>query len=438
MRRRRNRWLWTLAILLVMALAGFAFYRYWTRPVPLTAAVLADAVEDGKVLTAFARVFGSARSGATLRVTQHATPADVVKTFMDRRADIAILRADADTRGQANVLAVMRRNVGVLVSLDPRIDAVGKLRGRRIGVIGQSGADAFADALLRAYEIEPREVTLVPLQLDGVTRAAEDKRVDAVIGATPFVLRRQGEALRALLRNKKLKASILTIDRAEEVVRHAPAFEALEIPANLFGDLPEEPEKSVGIATNLVVQANMANEVAAALARQFLSNRQAVIAEAPTAAQISAPATAKDSFVRVHPGVAAYIDNEEETFFDKYGDLVYIFMAIGGIFGSGFVALRRSFGPDREADACELVDDLVDLRREARDLAVAGEAPGAPERWADLSSRFETMLATALPLIADSSVGDRTVQALSTALATTERAIADVAPVALARRPGSG
>ncbi len=40
-----------------------------------------------------------------------------------------------------------------------------------------------------------------------------------------------------------------------------------------------------------------------------------------------------------HPGAAAFLDGEEETFFDKYSDLIYIGAMIGSVLVSGVATL---------------------------------------------------------------------------------------------------
>jgi TRAP-type uncharacterized transport system substrate-binding protein len=440
LRRRRNRWVWALASLFAIAAGSLAFYKYWTRPAQLTAAVVEDAGNELAVLTAYSRYFAANKTGLRMSVQTYKTRGDVAQAFLDKRADLAVLRAEANLLGRASVVAVMNRTIGLVVSLDPKIDEIEKLRGKRVALFSVNGAaDTFFAALLQAYDLTDSDVQLVNVDSETLARLVAEKKVDAIVSAAPIVSRRSGEAIRAILRLKNVKAKLLPVTHVDELVRRAPAFEDYDIAERSFGELPEEETKSVAMPTNLVAQSTMPNEVAAALARQFLSNKQAVNAEAPSAAQIAAPKTDKDAFVRVHPGVAAYIDNEELTFFDKYGDLVYIAAMVGGVFASGFVALRRSFGHDSEADACDLIDELFDLRREARDLPHL-RAADLPGRWRDLSERFEEKLALALPLIADGGVGDRTVQALSTALTAAERAIADIGALAFgyqrARRDG--
>lgn len=442
LRRRRNRALVTLATLLAIGVSVGLLYKWWNRPIPVSIVVSETNADDVKVLGAFARDFSVGKRSVLLRVMTAPTSRDAVDLFRAGHADMAVARADADLGGGVNAIAVLRKNYGVVVSLDPKIDEVARIKGRRVGVMGPAGLnDPFFDALLKAYDLTPEDVTRVPLEGPQSLAAIEEKQVDVLIGVSSIAIGRAAAALRGALRARaKIKMTFLPIDRAADLVRINPAFEEEELEKGAFGALPAEAVPTVSIGAVIVARAQMSNEVAAALARQFLSNRQAVIAEAPAASQMEAPSIEPDAFLRAHQGVVNYVNNEELTFFDKYGDLVYIFMAVGGVFGSAAVALRRSFGPDRESDACELVDDLVDLRRAVREtIHRAGETPrdDLARRWIEGSKDFEEMLGRALALIADPSVEERTVQALGAALAAAERAITELAPIALGPRTPS-
>lgn len=440
MRRRRNRGVVLAGVLFAALAVSLGVWRWLSQPVPLTVVALKSSADEMRVLNAFARVFADNKLGATLRVTAVDTPQQVVETFLSGKADLAVVRTDADLRGQAASIAVLRKNIILAVAIDPKIKGVGDFRGRRIGVVGHYHTnDGPLRAVLTAYDMTLEDIERVDLTPESVARAIQDNRVDALFAIAPLFLGAQGEGVRSLLKSKPQKAHLLEIDQNDEVARERPAYETFDIPANTFGPQPEEETASLVVNTHLVAKAKLSNDVAALLARQFLSNRQGVIADAPTAAQIEAPSVAKDAFLRVHPGVGAYIENNEQSFFDKYGDFVYIFMAIGGVFGSAMVALRRSIGPDRESEACDLVDELVDLRRAVR-VAIHESASMKADKlgtiWVEASNEFELMLGRSLPLIADHSVEQRTVQALGTALAAAERAIAELAPLAL-RRPAS-
>ena len=55
--------------------------------------------------------------------------------------------------------------------------------------------------------------------------------------------------------------------------------------------------------------------------------------------RIEAPNTDKGAALPVHAGSAAYIDDDEQTFFDKYSDMIYIGAMLLGVLASGATAV---------------------------------------------------------------------------------------------------
>jgi hypothetical protein len=103
-------------------------------------------------------------------------------------------------------------------------------------------------------------------------------------------------------------------------------YEASEIPAGAFGGSPDRPDdevKTISFAHHIVARKGLSDSTVAAFTRQLFAIRQAVMAEFPLAAKIETPDTDKDAAIPVHPGAAAFIDGEEKTFLDRYGDFIW-------------------------------------------------------------------------------------------------------------------
>jgi hypothetical protein len=113
-------------------------------------------------------------------------------------------------------------------------------------------------------------------------------------------------------------------------------YEASEIPARAFGGSPDRPDdevKTISFAHHIVARKGLSDSTVAAFTRQLFAIRQAVMAEFPLAAKIETPDTDKDAAIPVHPGAAAFIDGEEKTFLDRYGD--FIWWALMGLSAMG-------------------------------------------------------------------------------------------------------
>ena len=73
-----------------------------------------------------------------------------------------------------------------------------------------------------------------------------------------------------------------------------------------------------------MARSSLPDSVAADVTRLLFSERLSIAQIAPLASQIEAPSTTKGAALPVHPATAAYLDDEEKSFFDRYSDFIYI------------------------------------------------------------------------------------------------------------------
>ena len=85
----------------------------------------------------------------------------------------------------------------------------------------------------------------------------------------------------------------------------------------------------------------------------------------PGEIKIQAPATDKDASVVVHPGALAYLNDDQKTFFDRYGDHIFYGLLIFPIFGSAIAAVAEYFRRSGRARRLRLLQRLLDLTRKA-------------------------------------------------------------------------
>src|SRR6202158_6610439 len=115
-RKRRNSLLLLLvAGLLVFGLAGGALYYAW-RPVTLRIAVGPPGSDDQKLIQAMAQAY--ARDGSAVRLSPITTDGAVesIALLGAAKADLAVARADLNMPGDAETVAIVRKNVVVLWS----------------------------------------------------------------------------------------------------------------------------------------------------------------------------------------------------------------------------------------------------------------------------------------------------------------------------------
>ena len=107
-----------------------------------------------------------------------------------------------------------------------------------------------------------------------------------------------------------------------------------------------------------------------------------IAATAPLANRMEAPSTNKDSTHPIHPGAAAYLDGQEETFLDKYSDFIYIGAMVLSVLASAAAALASRFTATSRARSEDLMEGLLEHLARAR-IATTGQELDRLERDAD-------------------------------------------------------
>src|ERR671933_742953 len=197
-----RRWLAVATLLLLLASAGAALWRVYTRVSTLTIAVGPQASEDTKLASAFARAL--AADGALIRVNLLPTsgPIESAAKLNSGEAQLAVVRADSPASDRTRILAVLHRDFVVLMAPDrAKVDDFAKLKGRRLGAIGPPGAnDALLAMLMQHHGMGRGDLRVLPLPVPDVVPALRTGRVDAVLFTVPALGAVVGERLRGAAR----------------------------------------------------------------------------------------------------------------------------------------------------------------------------------------------------------------------------------------------
>jgi hypothetical protein len=124
----------------------------------------------------------------------------------------------------------------------------------------------------------------------------------------------------------KPKPGLVPIDSAEAIANVAQAYESYDLPkGSLRGSppIPEDDLTTLRVPVYLVANKNLDADEVTDLTRAIMDARRDLHAEYPFLAQISAPSTDKDAYIPVHPGAAAFYDDSQQSFLDKYSDALY-------------------------------------------------------------------------------------------------------------------
>jgi len=348
-RKRRNTSLLVLAAGLVLFCVAAGTLYYALRPTTLRIAVGPGGSDDQKLVQALAQSFDSERSAVRLSPTTTEGAAESLGLLGAGKADLAVARGDLDMPRDAETVAIVRKNFVVLWSPSglpgkgpkrrpaPKIKTIDDLAGHRVGVIGKTPANvALLRVILSESGIAADKVAVTQFGTNQIEELARDPNLDAFMAVGPLDSKITIDALAATARTRG-EPKFLPIDVSEAIAQKHPLYESEEIPGSIFNADPAWPDDKVDtISVNhlIVARKALSETTVAELARQLFALRHEVAKQVPGAAHIKKPDTDKDAQLPVHRGAAAYIDGNERTFLDKYGDYFWFALLLLSALGS--------------------------------------------------------------------------------------------------------
>jgi TRAP transporter TAXI family solute receptor len=351
-------------LVLFCAAAGGLYYAL--KPVMLRTAVGPPGSDDLKLIQAIAQAFNRDRNAVRLAPTTTEGAVQSIALLGAAKADLAVARADLDMPADAETVAIVRKNFVVLwapsgvaakgAKKQPaaKIKAIDDLAGHRVGIIGRTQANVvLLRVILTESGVDPDKVAVTQFGTNQIEEMARDPSLDAFMSVGPLDSKITAEALEATARARG-EPKFLPIDVSDAIALKHPLYESEEIPGSVFNSKPAWPDDKIDtISVNhlIVARKALSETTVAALARQLFAIRQTLAKEVPGAAHLKKPDTDKDAELPVHRGAAAYLDGNERTFLDRYGDYFWFALLIlSGLGSAGAWLLHFSKRDEREQD----------------------------------------------------------------------------------------
>jgi hypothetical protein len=159
----------------------------------------------------------------------------------------------------------------------------------------------------------------------------------------------------------------------------------------------------------------MTNLVAGAIGRSIFTTKTQLMAKTPLASQIEAPdPDDKNPILPVHPGVAAYLNSGDQSFFDQFQEYFYLGGIVLSLAGSIFALVAGYLGRKRSADDWRPIRRLIEIA----DQAVDSEF----DQLDRLEGEIRALVSSALGSQVHPTDSDR-LSAFSTALAHTRHVV---------------
>ncbi len=374
----RPRIILTIGFLLAAIAAMSLIYYVSNQPTKLTIAVGPADSFDSHLVDVIAQRLQNRREPVQLKIIRTDGSVSSAEALDSGKVDLAVIRGDLPKQPSAGVVVTLHKDpVIFLAAPDAGIRAIADLKGKRIGVIRAraSDSDAFSvntellRIILNYYSLGDGSVTLVPVTIDQVLKAAEEKRIDAVFSVGPVNDPRVLQVVEGMASGSRFGPAFIPISEPDALILKNPLLLKDEIVRGAFGGQPPTPAlaiPTIAVTHSIAASNNLSDGLVADLARTIIKLRPALAREIKLASGIEVPSSDKNAAMPLHPGAAAYIDNEEQTFFDKYGDIVYIAAMLFGLLGSGAAALFSRWSSNARSAAIEHIEDSVDLVSDAR------------------------------------------------------------------------
>lgn len=361
---------WGITVLLALVGLGTGLWLYLNQPTTLTVAAGPVGSDDVRLVVAVAQNFLREREPVRIKLVLTEGYAASAKRLKEGAVDLAVLRSDIDLPDSGATVAILRRDTVMLVApAASGITRVGDLDGKRVGINRLiPGNRQLIETILKHYEIDLSRVTIELLAPGENVAAFREGRIDASMAVAPVTSRGFGEAVAAITASGSAPVFIPLRENTALAQRN-PAFDASDIVRGVFGGDPPRPSEtipSINVTRRLFARRDLADNTVTELARALYDARSALQSEVRAAYQIEAPDTERDSAIPTHPGAAAFIDGEQQTFFERYGDWMYLGIMGFSLIGSVLAAMWSASSSQRRREAMTGLDRLVELLSQTR------------------------------------------------------------------------
>ena len=339
--------------------------RVWLRNSETLVFAVGDASgPEARFATRQSWVLKNNSSRLRLRIVPNADNAKALQQFDRKDASLAILRTDAKIPPRARAVAILERDVFLLISpAGKKIKTIADLKKRKIAVIADSESSAALvrnilelsdspDAAARV-QMAPPGSTFDKLFASGFSAVIKVAHASQIVKDKSYELyaRRGGFTLNA-------------IDAAKAIARKNPAISEETVATGMLSASPAVPEEdldTIGLEWLLVAQSRLPTTTVSDLARIIYENKADLAFEGGFASRIEPAATDKDAFVVAHPGAAEYINDEIKSFVERYSDLMYFALAALSIIGTIFAAIYAKITRIAPEKASELATAILDI-----------------------------------------------------------------------------
>lgn len=396
-------WLRIAVVAGLVALAASASlfaYRWFVRPVTLSIAVGSFDGEAPKIVSALASRLALNNAPVRLKVVPTTGPIESANAFSSGKTDLAVVRGDVGDLSQAQAIVVVAQAVALLVA--PPGSSISDMAGLKrvtVGVVAADTNQRIISTLRKAYDLDRANVVFKNLALEEIRRAFEVKEVRAVLFVMPLSEKYLSLVRGLFPQNAKTAPILIPIENAGAIAEENRAYESFDIPKGTLRGSPPVPDDDVTtlqVSFYLVGKKSLDNDLIAGFTQALTSARRDLVGEFPILAQVKAPDTDAGAYLPVHPGAAEFYNGSQQSFLDRWSNIIFLApMALGALasvlaaawrflrvgelkineppLDSLYALGQRIRKAENEADLLEIEDRIDDVLRAQRTKAASDD-----------------------------------------------------------------
>ncbi|WP_456684778.1 TAXI family TRAP transporter solute-binding subunit [Bradyrhizobium sp. P5_C11_2] len=428
-RRRIRKHEWRIGAAALLLAAGTTLiaigYWYFTSPTVFTVAVGPPGSTEMRLVQAFADALVEQKKDVRLRIVPFSNVRQSAEALQQKSVDLAIVRPDVFLPDDGLTLSIVREEAVLLLApASSNVKAVSDLVGKQLGLVLRHDADlSTVTSILAHYNLMPPQLALVPLKSDEVEAALTARTIDAVAFIAAPASPEAAHLAQIAIKTSGEHVSIVPFEQAQALALKSPALTAMTVPGGSLNGRPEVPAedvKTIGASYRLMARSGLDRAPVSKVIQYLFQMRSRIARADPAINLMRAPDndTITSAALPNHPGAVDYLNREQESFMDRYGDWLWLLLFAGGGISSALAWVSEIFARKRRELVDEVLDRLTCLLSEVRSARTPGEL-------ASLTEEVDTLVTHAIRYARYRVTNTRALSALILAIDSTRSAIGD-------------
>lgn len=416
-----------LALVSVIALS-VGIHRYLNKPTNFQVAVGNHGSSEQILIDAFSQSLREAKAGISIQPVFHDTQESAAEAFQLGKVPFAVVRPDIVLPNNGLTVAILREEALIFAApaapAARKIADIAELNGKRLALVDMVEPDrVLLNHVLSSYDLNEKNLRFVTTTASQVPNLVQSRQIDAIVFIAEPVSPEAGQIIRNYARAVGGEINILPVDNAQVLSLRMPVYSELKIPQGAFGGRPKKPIEelsTIGVSYRLMASSKVDRQPVSDVTAQLFRLRSRIANATATINLLKPPDTesATSAALPVHPGAVDYLNREQLTFMDRWGDWLWLGIFAGGGFTSVLAWISNLFAQQKRKAVDDVLEELSLLLSRAR------RCPSHDELEI-VTMRLDEVVRQSIEYTRNGLTNTRTMSAMMLAIDSTRAAIDD-------------